>query len=389
MSKRRAEIIRKGQRLVDYYVHVNRTTHPATITLFDFSGRIIESPTRWLADKEYTYADGTRETFGRYVGYFLRWMRRKGALTRLTSDEVLRTCNRDHIKSWIEHSTKVTKLESSTVHQRESVLAKFIEWLEENHLRDESDTPYRSGKLITTEDHRQLPQGISAEKFKETLAGYYNESERCAMHTMYDTGLRISELCRMKNADLPDDACHDSASGFLPIRIRGSKGSGGKIVERFSIISLPVLARIRKYHSSDAAYGRVYPERHARENLTFLSATGKPLSRESVHKQLKRAARRAGIDPETIRTHTPRHSFSIEVLMAHDVHKEPGTRYAMLTNFLGHRDPKSTKVYSKVNPEVLESMRKELFSKYEVARTIAEETRLPPLKHREKRGHAQ
>ena len=385
----RAKIIQKATRLTDYYVHVCRSQNPPVITLFDCDGRIISSVTRWMADTEFSLADGSRETFARYITYFLRWMRKNRTLTRLNADEILSICSREHISAWIKDSIGSGGLRASTVHQRETVIAKFIKWLEKIKVRDEDASPYRSGKLITTEVHKGLPQAISEEQFIKLLNGYHNESERCAIHAMYDTGVRISELVRMTNKDLPDEHSFDSSSGFVPIRIRGSKGQGGQIVDRYSIISLPVLARIRKYHNSDPAYSRVYPKGHDAGNLTFLSVTGKPLSRENVHKQLKSAARRAGIDAENIRTHTPRHSFSFEVLMAKDVSPETGKRYAMLTTLLGHRNPDSTKAYSHVLPEVLEAMREEPFSKYDAARRIVEATRLAPLKHKEKRGHAQ
>ncbi|MBO7749312.1 tyrosine-type recombinase/integrase [Burkholderia pseudomallei] len=384
-----AKVVQKAMRLTDYYVHVCRSRHPALITVFDCYGRIIKLPTRWLEDIEFSHADGTRETFARYVVYFLRWMQESKNLTRLSADEILRIFSREHIKGWIKHSKKLRALHPSTVNQREAVLAVFLKWLEENEIRDEVDTPYRSGKLITKKVHKGLPQAVSEARFTELLNAYHNESERCVMHTMYDTGMRISEVMRMTNGDLPDENTVDSESGFLPVRIRGSKGKGGQIVDRFSIISLPVLARIRKYHNSDPAYARVYPNVHEQSNLTFLSATGKRLTRENVHKQLKNALRRAGIDKKSVRTHTPRHSFSFEVLMARDVHAEPGSRYAMLTTLLGHSNPDSVKSYSKVIPEVLEAIRAEAFSKYDAARRIAETTRLAPLKHKEKRGHRQ
>lgn len=381
------KIIQSAERLTDFYVHVCKSQYPAEITVYDDRGRIVSLATRWLADVEYTNACGSRETFARYVIYLLRWMRRSGSLVRLSVDEALRTLTRNHIKAWIDESSDSKKLKASTIHQRESVIATFIEWMEENKIRDEADTPYRSGKLITKDSHHGLPKAISEDHFIKLLKGYHNESERCMLHGMYDTGMRISEVCRLRNRDLPDEHHFDGNKGLLPIRIQGSKGRGGHLVERNSIISRPVLARIRKYHNSDPAYLRRYPRRHDPDNLVFLSATGRELSRPNVHKQLKRAAARAGLDPESVRTHTPRHSFSFEVLMAHDLTPETGTRYVMLTTLLGHRDPNSTKAYSRVHPEVLEATRTELFSKYEAACRIAEATTLAPLKHTEKRGH--
>lgn len=63
--------------------------------------------------------------------------------------------------------------------------------------------------------------------------------------------MRVSEVPRIMKHDIDLLQCFDETFEYLPLLIRGSKGSGkDHIKERYSLISRAVFSRIQRYHNT-------------------------------------------------------------------------------------------------------------------------------------------
>ena len=204
---------------------------------------------------------------------------------------------------------------------------------------------------------------------------------------MFDCGLRISEVCRLRNRDLPSARDYPDGQKYLPLHVEGSKGRGGRTKPRNTIISAPTLARVHRMHANHKPYRETYPSISAPDNLVFLSATGCPLSPRNVLNQLKAAARRAGIPEEKVHPHVMRHSFALYLLLATDLDEQYGNRRLLLMRCLGHSSVSAGDVYAKLLPGVLVRASTEPIEKYTQAQRVYDTTFLAPRKHTETRGH--
>jgi integrase/recombinase XerD len=80
----------------------------------------------------------------------------------------------------------------------------------------------------------------------------------------------------------------------------------------------------------------------------FVRAGGKPLSRQSIWKLVKRRARAAGVE-QRVSPHTLRHTFATHLLGG-------GADLRVVQTLLGHADVGTTQIYTHVAPERLRTV---------------------------------
>jgi integrase/recombinase XerD len=147
--------------------------------------------------------------------------------------------------------------------------------------------------------------------------------DRAMIELLYATGLRVSELVSVRQADLHLDEQYLTCIG------KGSK-------ERLVPIGEQASDWIRRYQATarrDLLKGRASPR-------LFLNARGGPLSRVGFWKILKGYGRRAGL-PRTLSPHVLRHSFATHLL-------ERGADLRAIQIMLGHADLSTTQIYTHV-----------------------------------------
>ncbi len=156
--------------------------------------------------------------------------------------------------------------------------------------------------------------------------------DRAILETLYATGMRVSELITLRQADLTVDQ--------EVVRVFG-KGSKERLVP----IGKPALGWIERYRTECRT--RLL-KRDAAQDVLFLNARGTPMTRMAVWKIVQNYARRTGITKE-VHPHTFRHSFATHLL-------EGGADLRAVQEMLGHSDISTTQVYTHIDREYLKEV---------------------------------
>lgn len=141
------------------------------------------------------------------------------------------------------------------------------------------------------------------------------------VETLFSTGIRISELCNLKETDVN---LHDGSILIL------GKGSKERLIQ---IGNTDVLQLLMKYKN-------VFYQEIMKTNHFFVNPNSSSLSDQSVRRMLKKYAAIAGIDLH-ITPHMFRHTFATSLLEA-----DVDIRY--IQEMLGHSSINVTEIYTHV-----------------------------------------
>jgi integrase/recombinase XerD len=155
--------------------------------------------------------------------------------------------------------------------------------------------------------------------------------DRALLEVMYATGLRVSEVAGLTGAQVHLD------EGFVSV-----VGKGGK--ERV----VPLGRRAKEALAAYVAEERPRLAGPRPSAWVFLRPGGKPLSRQSIWKLVKRRARAAGVTGR-VTPHTLRHTFATHLLGG-------GADLRVVQALLGHADIGTTQIYTHVAPERLRAV---------------------------------
>jgi site-specific recombinase XerD len=363
-----------------------------TILTYFNAGIIVELPTRWLRSLSCKprYSHQTVNQYGRSATDFLKWLLEVENYSKHSLDTVLKITTRRDLEQWVK-DRKAAGIKASTLRNREVAVKTLFDWLtteEGCRVRTLDNSPYRTGKLISPPPEGRKPRFVTSEDVIRLLNGFHNESERCLAHTLYDTGLRISEAERLLKRDLPDPRSFPDGLKYYPLYVRGSKGRGGQIKERVTIISAPVLARIRRYHNSPEYRFSPYFGNTNSDKPAFLSVSGYRLSRRNVGKQIEYAAIRVNLDPKFFSPHKFRHGAAFSILVS-ELGKDYVDRLFLVQQVFGHNQITTTEIYTAIPPAILAKLNRDnvVRDKYQEAKRIKDSTYLPLERHTERRGH--
>ena len=165
---------------------------------------------------------------------------------------------------------------------------------------------------------RQLPVILSADEVMQFLAAVPNLKHRTALMTAYAAGLRVSEVVRLRIADID--------SGRMLIRVE--QGKGGR--DRYVMLSPQLLGMLRGYWRETRPAHWLFPGHDE----------SRPLD-ASVLQWACRTARTAAKLGKPVTVHTLRHSFATHLL-------EAGTDIRTIQVLLGHHDLSTTARYTQV-----------------------------------------
>jgi integrase/recombinase XerD len=256
------------------------------------------------------------------------------------------------LTAWLIHLRKSPgahgKLRSErTVQTYARSVRAFFHWLERQSLIE--DNPFdrvtfpRVGKplikTITPEEFEQLLLACSPPNETGPLATRAAVRNRAILWLLYDSGIRVSELCGLRVGDF------DRKQGILTVKGKGSKERRialGKNCQRNLVYYLD---RYRPDQEELAEWG--CPD----EDHLFLSETRLPLTKNGMTQLFLRLKKRAGITDKRISPHIFRHTFAIRYLK---LGRDPFS----LQELLGHEDMATVKNYMHMCDEDIQEQKR-------------------------------
>ncbi|HKR63851.1 MAG TPA: site-specific tyrosine recombinase XerD [Thermoanaerobaculia bacterium] len=237
---------------------------------------------------------------------------------------------RIHIVKYFQ-SLRASGISARSVARALAAIRGFFRFLvAERHLKKDPTENLENPKLWST-----LPKSLQPEEVEALLAApdrttADGQRDAAMLELLYATGLRVSELIRVRLDEVVMDA------GFLRTIGKGSK-------ERIVPFGDAAKETIVAYMES----GRRALDKHADPHL-FLSRRGRPMTRQSFWMKIVRYARQAGIRSH-ISPHVLRHAFATHLL-------ENGADLRSVQMMLGHADISTTQIYTHVSRARLQRM---------------------------------
>ncbi|MFN0171020.1 MAG: site-specific tyrosine recombinase XerD [Bryobacteraceae bacterium] len=147
--------------------------------------------------------------------------------------------------------------------------------------------------------------------------------DRAMLELLYATGLRVSELCSARTADLN-----------LELGVIRTMGKGSK--QRMVPVGRSAVAAVTEYLRS----ARPVLLKQRVSEFLFVTARGSRMTRQGFWKLLKKHGKEAGIF-RSVTPHVIRHTFATHVL-------EGGADLRSVQTMLGHADISTTQIYTHV-----------------------------------------
>lgn len=218
------------------------------------------------------------------------------------------------VEAYLLHLVKDRKLSYSSVNHAASA----SRFLFETVLGRKTDEHLRPPMARVPQ---KQPQLLAREEIARLFACCAHPVYRMALQTIYATGLRVSEVCRLRVSDI------DSAADRMCVRVMAGKGA----TDRYSILSPSLLALLR-------SYCQTYKPQRTPDKWLFANATGeRGVGIESLQRAYQAARHCAGITKPG-GTHTLRHGFATHLL-------EGGVDLYTISRLLGHRHISTTARY--------------------------------------------
>lgn len=233
-----------------------------------------------------------------------------------------------HIREYQAELFQKRKLSPGTVTTRLAAL-RFFYTKTLKKAWNIAETPYPKKR------HR-IPAVLSREEVAELIDAARTSYQRILLMVLYATGVRRTELARLKVSDIN--------SRRMVIHIQGGKGRRDRDV----MLSPKLLEALRQYWRGL----KRKPTTWLFPNKRRLKTADAPIDSKVVWYACQQAAKRAGLK-KTIHPHTLRHCFATHLL-------EAGADLRTIQILLGHHDLKETTIYLHVSQRHLQATRSPL-----------------------------
>ena len=232
------------------------------------------------------------------------------------------------VLSYLEHLRTERRNGDSAVNRAVVILRSFYRAIAAMGHLDPRANPMAGFPTIKAVP-RKLPVVLSAEEMQTLLANPRSDTvkglrDRAILALLYGTGIRVSECCGLRNADV------DLAA--LTVRVTGKGGHQRTVpFNEATAATLELYARARGSGLPTAPF--------------FMSRRGGFMSRGTVYDCVRSNARRARLG-KVVSPHRLRHTFASHLVRA-------GVGLVTIRDLLGHRLITSTQIYLHVTAEDL------------------------------------
>jgi integrase/recombinase XerD len=231
--------------------------------------------------------------------------------------------NVDRVRSYLDH-LRQQGLRESSIARHLTTLRSFFRFL----LREEKIASDPTAVLVSPRQWKSLPAYLTIEEIDRLLAAPDTRKpnglrDRAMLAVLFAAGLRVTELCRLRLADLNADL------GVVRVVGKGNK-------QRLVPIGVQALERVAAY--IEQARPELLKKRESA--YLFVTSRGGPPSRQMFWKAIGAYGRAAGI-MKRLTPHMVRHSFATHLL-------EGGADLRSVQMMLGHADIATTQIYTHV-----------------------------------------
>jgi site-specific recombinase XerD len=220
----------------------------------------------------------------------------------------------EKIRSYLVYCSERLKLKEATLHSRVNALKFYYEQV--IHIENLFSAVPRPKKPS------QLPKVLSKTDLKKMFELTENPKHLLILKLVYGMGLRVSEIVGLKVKDIDGKR--------MKVHIQYAKGKK----DRYVPLPHSIMDELRAYYRS-----------YNPKEYLFEGQTGGQYTIRSVQQVFKNAMLKAKINKK-IGIHGLRHSYATHLL-------EAGTDTLFIKELLGHRDIKTTMIYTKVSDKSL------------------------------------
>jgi len=190
----------------------------------------------------------------------------------------------------------------------------------------------REFNLPNYKKESKIPEVLNKEQVSKIISSLKNVKHKLMVQIIYAGGLRVSELINIKPPDV------DTERKLVYIR----QGKGAK--DRITLFPESIKEELLKYLL-----------KYSPKNYLFESNRNKKYSAKSIEKILEKASMKAL--NRKIRPHVLRHSFATHLL-------EQGIDLRKIQKLLGHKNLRTTQIYTHVANTDLENIKSPLDNLY-------------------------
>lgn len=241
--------------------------------------------------------ESSRESYGRRMRSFISYMNDRHLSIEMTSDE--------NIQEYILFLKKVRGLSAGTINNYISSVRFFYTYILEKE--------WNSKKVPRMKRPHAFPVIPSRGEILHLINGLVNKKHKAIFSLMYGSGLRVSEVARLKISDI--------CSKSMRIRIANAKHN----TNRYTILSEASLLLLRDYFRSEFAGADYSPS----DWLFPGSTRTDPIHVKTIKNTMIRHRNRLGMDTK-VSAHTLRHCFATHAL-------EDGVDPVFIQQMLGHK----------------------------------------------------
>jgi integrase/recombinase XerD len=174
---------------------------------------------------------------------------------------------------------------------------------------------------------KTLPVILSPEEVLRVFAAIRSVKHKAIIATAYAAGLRISEVCGLRIADID--------SQRMRIHVRSGKGKK----DRYVMLGETLLALLRQYYQKARPQG---------EYLFPGYKPHRPICTAAVNQVMRKVVRQAGLSKK-VTMHTLRHCFATHLM-------EAGTDIRILQVLLGHSSIRTTLRYTHITDRLVQKL---------------------------------
>jgi len=181
-------------------------------------------------------------------------------------------------------------------------------------------------KLVRPPKEKKLPPILSLKEVREILTNTHMDYHRACLTTIYSLGLRLQEGTHLHVSDIDADRM------FVHIR----RGKGNK--DRFVPLPYRTLQILRQHWRTHKNPTWLFPA--PGRGQIHMPSTNQPMPKASIQNAFRNALQKTNITKPVSLRHL-RHAYAVHLL-------EAGVDLRFVQEYLGHADPRTTMIYTKL-----------------------------------------